>query len=238
MRRITILIITLLFLSNLLFAQKLTLGDFKEVSAKIRSMKRYGYTTTMTGIFPNGQKDELVTTTFMDLEKKNYAYKNKIEQVILNSTWFYRANHSGKSVSVFDVNKYKARYKGEQGNLAAIFNSSLSADFLDSLVVKEGKLKVAKKEGSVSIFEFEFAPQASLKSLIIKFDHSKGMLQSIFMHTVGEYGAGRRSEYKILCSGYSSTFSDAEFDTKNLFSVSGSKANLLKYKNYKVSSIL
>lgn len=219
-------------------AQSLNVSDFRAVVGKIKQLNRYSYNTVTTAVFPNGKTDVLKTTTYMDTRKMNYAYKTDHEQVIMNNKWFFRAHHSRKFVSVFDLKKYSEKYPGPSGDLSAVFKSSLATDFLDSVVTSGGKLKTAKREGNIASFEFEFHKDAPLKSLVLKFNESSGLPEYIYMNTSYEDRYGKKTSYKIVCNGYTGTFSDAAFNTDDLFSVSGGKVSMLKYKNYKISSIL
>lgn len=242
MKRINKVLFLIAILSHALVtssrAEALDMADFKAVIAKIKVLNRYSYAMTTTATFPNGQTSVMRTNTFMDIKKMNYAYRTDKEQVILNRKWFYKAMHDRKVVSVFDVNKYAEQYPGPTGDLTMIFRSTLSSDLLDSLITLGARLKSAKKQGNISSFEFEFGKEAALKSMIVKFNSSTELPESIYMHSVYIDEAGRTTSYKILCDAYSSSFPDTEFNADSYFSVSGKKVTLLKFKNYTISSIL
>lgn len=226
-----------LVLSLDVLSQNLSLADFKSVSSKIRSLKRYSYVAKITGQFPNGQKDVMTTTTYMDANKSSMAYKNEIEQVIVNQHWFYKVNHPEKYVSIFDIKKYQQKYPGPKGDISSLFNSTMSADFLDSAVIKVGKLTTAKRVGNISIFEFTFSKEVPLQTFILKFDNSTGLPQSIAMRTVNQDEYGRPMEISVYCDSYSNSFPESVFETNNLFNLNKGKVNLLKFKQYKVSTI-
>lgn len=232
-------IILYLVCANLIsYAQDLGMSDFKNAYSKIRALKRYTYVSKMTGIFPNGNKDEMKTTTFIDAESGKLAYKNALEHTILNTNWFYKVNFQEEFVSVFNVNSYKNKYPGAMGDLASIFKSATALDYIDTMIMRQGKLIKATKNGNISLFEFSFSKEADLKSFVLKFDNNTGLPQTITMKTVNEDDFGRKMEMNIICEGYSREVPETAFETSGFFSVNGAKVTLLKYKNYKLTSIL
>lgn len=218
--------------------QDLGMADFKKAYAKIRALKRYTYVSKTSAVFPNGQKDEMKTTSFIDIEKGNLAYKSDIEHVILNAKWFYKVNFNESFVSIFDVNKYRQKYPGAAGDLSAIFRSATALDHMDSLIAKHGKLVSARRSGDISVFEFSFPKEADLRSFVLKFDEKNGLPRSVQMRTENEDNYGRKMEMNILCEGYSRNVPDAEFDTSKYFTTNGTKATLLKYNKFKLTTIL
>lgn len=233
-----IAIISLLLISLSVQSQELKMADFRAVYAKVKGLKRYGYVTKMTGIFPNGKSDQTETISYIDMDKSFLAYKSDIEQVILTPKWFYKASFQEEYVSIFEVNKYRQKYPGAAGDLSAAFKSTVAIDYIDSAVSRYGKLKSGRKQGNLYVFEFSFPQDSYLKSLVFKFDTQSGLPHSMAMRMGTEDDYGRKMDMSILCDGYTRTFSDDVFNTAPYFSVSGSKAVLLKYKKYKLTTIL
>lgn len=224
------------------WAQSLTMNDFKQVVAQIKKMSRYSYVTDIDAVFPNGKKDSRKNILYMDADKKLLFFKNKDEQMIMNSQWFYKVNHAQKYVSIFDIARYRERYKGEMGDLSAIFRNSSAATFLDSVLVQQGKLKSGKRIGDLSSYDFTFPEVSFLKSVQIIFNHATGLPMTITMSTFYaepyEDNADAGTTYNTRSHSYTTTFSDDVFNISSLFKVSAGKAQLLQFKNYKLSSIL
>jgi hypothetical protein len=236
MKNITLLL-SCFFLSINLCAQDLNIKDFKEVLKKIRLIDRYTYVNKTTAMFPNGQKDEMNTTTFIDKANNKLAYRNEVEHVILNNQWFYKVNFSEEFVSIFDVNSYKKKYGSDLGNLTAVFKSVDAVDLLDTLVSKHGRLFNANRKGNVSEFEFQFDKEFYLKSFVLKFDNASGLPISVFFKLVSEDPFGRKIEMNVRCDGYKKDFPVSEFETSKFFSKVGSKVTLHRYPKYKLTTI-
>lgn len=233
-----IVTLCLLLISLAAQSQELKMADFRAAYAKVKALKRYGYVTRTTGIFPNGKSDQTQTTSYIDMDKSCLAYKSELEQVILTPKWFYKANFQEEYVSIFDINKYKQKYPGRMGDLSAAFKSTVAIDYIDSAVSRYGKLKSGKKNGNLYVFEFSFPEDNYLKSLVFKFDNQSGLPHSMTMRMGTEDDYGRKMDMTVLCDGYTRNFSDDVFNTSPYFSVNGSKALLLKYKKYKLTTIL
>lgn len=223
-------------------AQSLTMTDFRQVVDQIKKMSRYSYVTDIDAVFPDGKKESRKNTVYMDAEKKLLFLKNKDEQTIMNNQWFYKVNHIRKYVSLFDVARYRERYKGDMGDLSAIFKNSATATFLDSVLVQQGKVKSAKRIGDLSSYDFTFPEGAYLQSVQIIFNHATRLPMTITTRAfyAEPYGEDDKAGTMIIMRShsYTSTFSDEIFNVQSLFTVSGGKAQLLQYKNYKLSSIL
>lgn len=219
-------------------AQELKMADFRAAYAKVKTLKRYAFVTKMTGIFPNGKSDQTETSSFIDMEKNYLTYKSDIEQVILTPKWFYKANFQEEYVSIFELNKYRQKYPGSMGDLSAAFKSTMAIDYIDSAISRYGKLKSARKNGNLQVFEFSFPQDSYLKSLVFKFDPQSGLPHSMIMKMGSEDDYGRKMDINVICDGYTRNFSDEVFNTSPYFSINGGKAVLLKYKKYKLTTIL
>jgi len=224
------------------WAQSLTMNDFKQVVEQIKKMSRYSYVTDIDAVFPDGKKDSRKNILYMDAAKKLLFFKNKDEQMVMNSQWFYKASHYQKYVSIFDIARYRERYKGAMGDLSSIFKNSSTATFLDSVLVQQGKIKSGKRIGDLSSYDFSFPKESYLQSVQIIFNHATGLPMTITMRTffAEPYGdnAQAGTTYSMRCHSYTTNFSDDVFSIASLFTVTGGKAQLLQFKNYKLSSIL
>lgn len=232
-----IYLLLLLTCASSLHAQDLKLSDFKIVLHKIKMIDKYTYVNRTSAIFPNGQKDEMTTSTFIDKSSNKLAYRNEIEHIILNAQWFYKVSFAEQYVSIFDVNSYKKKYGAQQGDLAAVLKSVDAVNLIDTLVNNHGKLLKGKQNGNISEFEFEFAKDSYLKSFILKFDNTTGLPNLVYFKSVSEDPYGRKIEMNVTCEGYKKDFPLSEFDTAKFFSKVGSKVTLHKYSKYKLTTI-
>lgn len=218
------------------------MADLKQVVARMKSLSTYSYQTENRAIFPNGQTDKNVTTVLMDGRRKRLCYKNNLQVLLLTDKWAYKADHRTKQVSVFNVVKYNDRYKKSLPELDAVFKSNLTATFLDSVLLRSGKLKSAKREGNLTTFKVGFSPDYYVEEMVIVYNHQRQLPESI---TIRSFYAGdqqrtraKGTTYETISKNYSETITESDFDTGHYFKVNGTKVALAQYKNYKVSSIL
>jgi hypothetical protein len=238
-----ILIITILFCCGYLpaaMAQSLTMKDFALVAAKIKALKTYSYETETSATFPDGKKEKMNTTLYMDAPQKRLSYKTSFQTVILTGKWFYKVDHAEKYVSVFDVARYKAKYKNAQADLQEIFNTNLTSVFLDSVLLPTAKLVSGKKEGALLSFSFSFPKDSYIKEMILVYNSSKNLPEQIRIRTFQPdgYNKSRGTTLEMKCGRYTATIPETVFNMDQYFQVSGGKAVLKQYKNYKLSAIL
>lgn len=239
-----ILLILLLLCSQytVMFAQDAGMADLKAVVNRLKSLKNYQYQTENNAVFPNGQKDHNTTYVYMDGDHKRLCYRNNLQVLLLTDKWAYRADHRTQRVSVFNVVKYNDRYKKAMPELDAVFKNNIAATFMDSILVRYGTLKSAKRKGNLVTFTIGFPKELAVETMIIVYDNSRQLPESITIRTFypGD-DSGNRSRgttYETISKGYSLSVTDRDFDTGRYFRVNGSKVTLTQFKNYKVSSIL
>lgn len=221
-------------------AQNLTMADLRSISATIKALNIYSYETVTNAIFPNGKKDQMTTTVYMDRTNKRLSYKTNTEIVLLTGKWAYQANHKHKTVGVFDVARYKAKNKMQQ--LDAVFKNNIATTFMDSVVLHSGKLVSAKRSGDVTTFMLKFPPDLTLEEMVIVYNNRKQLVESIITRSFFEGDVtGTRSkgtQLETISKNYTTTVPASVFETGQYFSVKGGKVILAQFKNYKVSSIL
>jgi hypothetical protein len=218
-------------------AQQSSIKDLRAVFDRLKTVKTYSFENHTDAVFANGQKDAAVTKVFMDKAKQCLFYTNKGETFLLTPHWVYKASHIKKTAQVFDLAAYNKRTKKAFPVLQTIFQYDMVSGFVDSVVMKHGKLLSVKKEGALTTYQIGFAPEAAIKQLTIVYNESAGLPESVYIRTV--VGDGKRKmQSEILCNNYKSTIPAAIFDEHNYFSVQQGKVALTQYKDYKVYPLL
>lgn len=233
---------TLLFATVFVFAQTPTMADLKEIVGKLKVLKTYSYETRTNVVFPDGTKETQTTSLYMDGPNKRLCYKNGDYLLLLTKQWAFKADHDSRNVSVFDVVKYNKRYKDALPEADVIFRTNIAAMFMDSVLVKEGKLSQAKRTGSKSTFTLSFQPDSYIKQVVIVYDHAKELPESVYVKTFFEgptkNGKKTGTLMESTSAQYNASVPEATFDAGRYFTVRGGKPVLVQYKNYKVTAIL
>ena len=224
------------------WAQDATMADLRVAVAQMKALKTYSYETTTNATFPNGKKDQMVTTVYMDGLGKRLCYKTNVQVLLLTNQWAYKADHRSKNVSVFNVVKYNDKYKKALPELETVFKSSLAATFMDSVVLRSGKLVSARRKGDVMTYTLHFPKDFSIEEIVIAYDNARKLPESVRIKTfqAGDL-EGRREKgmyMETISKGYTATVPEAVFNVQQYFKEQGGKVALTQFKNYKVSSIL
>lgn len=229
-------------LQGTVWAQDATMADFRAVVAQMKALKTYSYETTTNAVFPNGKKDRMVTTVYMDGPGKRLCYKTNVQVLLLTNQWAYKADHRSKNVSVFNVVKYNDRYKKALPELDAVFKSSLAATFMDSVVLRSGKLVSAKKKGDMTTYTLHFPRDFGIEEIVIAYDNARKLPESVRIKTfqAGDLEGTRERgmHMETISRGYTTNVPEAVFNVQQYFKIQGGKVVLTQFKNYKVSSIL
>lgn len=217
-----------------------TMADLKNISAKVKALDSYSYETITDAVFPNGKKDQMITTVYMDRSHKRLSYKTNTEVVLLTGKWAYQANHRNKTVGVFDVVRYKNKNKNQ--TLDAVFKNNIAATFMDSVVLHSGKLVSAKRSGDLVTFKLTFPAGLTLEEMVIVYNTAKALPQQITTRSFfaaddsGNSTHGTRIE--TISKNYTATVPESVFDPGQYFRVQSGKVLLSQFKNYKVTSQL
>lgn len=219
------------------FAQQGSIKDLKPLFDRLKTIKTYSFENHTDAVFPNGQKDVAVTKVFMDKTRQSLFYTNKGQTLLLNRKWVYKADHIAKTVQVFDVVAYNKKNKNASPALQTLFQYDMVSGFVDSVVMKYGRLLSSKKNGALTTYQIGFPADAALKQVTIVYNETAGLPESIYIRMVTGEG-GKKMQSDILCNNYKAVVPDAVFDEHAFFSVTGGKLSLTQYKNYKVYSLL
>lgn len=218
-------------------------SSMKELNAimnRIKSIQTYSFVSVAHAVFPSGESDDLHTTVYMDAAGQRLFYQNEHQLLLLTRKWVFQADHNAKTVRVFNVDRYNAQYKAYLPELQEVFNNTLTATFIDSVLLRSGKIKSAVRHGDIGTFVLVFPKGATLQEYTLVYDYGKGLPESIHTKSYLPPGGGERSgtSYEMTYKAYSRQVPESVFDTGQYFQVSGKKVLLRRFKNYKVSSIL
>ncbi|WP_157977299.1 hypothetical protein [Taibaiella helva] len=223
-------------------AQDATMSDLRAVVNQLKTLTSYSYQSVTNATFPNGQKDRSETHVYMDGAGKRLCYTTEKQVLLLTSQWAYRADHRQKTVSVFDVVRYKDKYRQAMPELEAVFKANLAAVFMDSVLVRHGKLVSAKKKGSQTTFVIGFPSGYSVEEMVIVYDHSRRLPESIRTRTFYPGDAtnnrAKGTTIETVSSHYTAGVPETVFDTKQYFSIQKGKVILSRYPQYKIASVL
>jgi outer membrane lipoprotein-sorting protein len=216
-----------------------SMADLRSIAAKVKALDSYSYETVTSAVFPNGKKDQMTTTVYMDRTHKRLSYKTNTEVVLLTDKWAYQANHKHKTVGVFDVVRYKAKNKLQ--SLDAVFKNNITATFMDSVVLHSGKLVSSKRNGDLLTFTLKFPDGLTLEEMVIVYNTAKALPQQIITRSffaADDSGLGKGSRIETISKNYTTTVPESIFDPGQYFRVQGGKVLLSQFKNYKVTSQL
>jgi len=212
---------------------------FNKVITRLKALRNYSYQTETNAVFPNGKKEKMKTEVCMDAAHRRLYYKTGSQVLLLTDKWAYKADHSNKKVSVFDVVRYNKKYKKEMPELQEVFKNGLMAVFLDSVLLKSGTLRSAKQEGSRTTYVLSFPEDALLQEMTLVYDDKQDLPERIKVRSFYREGQGKKgTSIETVSSGYSLQVPEDVFHTDRYFRVEGGKVQLQQYKNYTISSIL
>lgn len=218
------------------------MNDLRIVVNRLKALRTYSYQTENSIVFPNGQKDKSITYVFMDADHKRLCYKNNTQVLLLTEKWAFKADHRTKQASVFNVVKYNDRYKKALPELDQVFKNNLAATFMDSIVLKSGKIVSAVRKGNLTTYKIGFPAEFYVDEIAIVYDESKQLPESVttscFYSADASGSRGKGTKTISISSNYKAVVSEHDLDPGQYFRVNGAKIQLNQYKNYKVSSIL
>lgn len=242
-RRIQAIVIILLCASCAV-AQNPGMAGLKTALARFKAFQTYGFESEMNAVFPDGSKDRMKMVLYMDKPGKRVYYSNDGQTMLVTEKWAFQADHKNHKASVFNVAKYNEKYKAYLPEVQQLFSEDLTSLYIDSFLLKQGRLKTSKRVANLSTYELDFPANNAIKELVIVVDEATGMPETIRMKTFQPAPEGRYNKSKggttveTICRNYRKTIPDSAFDPMKYFQVRAGKAYLLQYKNYKLTSIL
>lgn len=222
------------------------LKELKSIFDALKGLKTYSYEMDLHAVFPDGSKDKIHSEIYMDKANERLYYVTDLQVMLLNKKWFYQVEHPGKKVRVFDVTKYNKKYKDQLPELKEVFNTDAVTMFIDSFLVQYAKIKSYAKEGNIATFTLSFPDGSHIKEFVLKYDYDKQLpallklkVQQSEGDGIAEDGRKRKTiTYDYLCSKYNKTIPEQLFNPHQFFEFKNGKVTLLKYKEYKLFTII
>jgi len=237
----SMLTIILLFLGKGLLAQ--SAPELQSVLQKLKSIRTYSYETEAKAVFPDGKRDRKLTRVYLDAANRQLQYVDDYQVVLLNKDWMFKADHRSKQASIFNVRSYDKKNQGLLPSLGSVFEQHTMARFLDSVVLKEGKLAPVKKKGDLTTYRITFPESTYLQWIEIVFNEKKQLPELI--KTMSRFTEGRGNNGQVLVTtletisrNYTTIIDPKVFDEQQFFRKNGDKIALNQFKTYKVSTIL
>lgn len=220
----------------------LNLKDFSSVLNHLGSLPSFQYSSVTNAVFADGKKEVMHTFVAVDKKSKSVWYKNDFQLLIFNKSWTFGVNFVDKAVTIFNNQKYE-QYKKVMPNPNQFFNKNPLSELIDTTMLKIGKLTFAKRKGDLGTFKMEFPKSFYIRNIILVFDYENGLPQSFYVRYVRSAGRSfegseQASIFETVSKDYTITPDIKLFDTAPYFKMVGKKIILLKYKNFKVNSIL
>jgi hypothetical protein len=243
MNRFCLLVVLLLFAGRL-FAGDGSKADLIAIIQRLKVLRTYHYETDMHGVFPSGETDDMHRSIYMDVPHKRLCYKTSHYTLLLTAHWAYKADFIYKTVSVFNVQKYRAKYKDQLPELEALFDSTMLFNApMDSMALATAKLASYSRKGNIGTFRLSFPEHFYIKAFVLVYNYTTGLPESVAINAF--YPDSKRPDgtvsgttYEIKCDHYATTVPENVFDTGQYFKVANGKIILTQYKSYKIYSVL
>lgn len=225
-------------------AQNPGMAELKTALARFKAFQTYGFESEMNAVFPDGSKDRMKMVLYMDKPGKRVYYSNDGQTMLVTEKWAFQADHKSRKASVFNVAKYNEKYKTYLPEVQQLFSEDLTSLYIDSFLLKQGKLKASKRAAHLSTYELSFPANNAIKELVIVVNETTGLPETIRMRSFQPSPEGRYNKSKggttieTVCRNYRKTVPESVFDPMKYFQVKAGKAYLLQYKNYQLTSIL
>jgi len=218
------------------------MAKFRAVFQKIQDLPVYQYETVTDASFPNGQKDRLTARLCVDRKNKRLYYKTNSELLIIGQQWIYSADLFNKRINIFNKNQYP-KYKDRLPDFNGFFKGGLIKNLMDSVIFRYASACKADRSGDLLTFRLNFPKGFYVEDFVLVYDTKTELPRTIRFRLkyAGGGPAGGPSQsavYETVCKNYSKQIPEQFFDTGNYFYVRDGKVKLLKFINYKVSSVL
>ena len=214
-----------------------------QVFGEIKALKEYGYQYEVKAMFPDGSKDSYKGKVAISAAQKSFLSQSKTTTVLLTSEWFYRNESATKRVSVFSLTAYYARRKNAP-KLETIFTGSIANNYLDSVLLKSGKIGQFSQAGDFVKAVLTFPASGYLRKAVIEYNRKTHLPVSVVItafypdRSAGATANTSGITKEITCDGYTSSVPANTFSTAPYFAYTGGKVVLKQSRDYKLSTIL
>lgn len=240
---ISILAIWAIYLPGIAFGQRSNTSsyDVKKIMQEMKSSRNMSYKYSMTAEYPNGEKDHVDGTAYMGNDNKLMYNDNDAMTTIYDGNWYYRADHREKTIALLNVSKYLTDSYRKALEKDMFENNALGI-YLDSVIVKYGKVKKMTRTGDTMFLELRFPANMYITDIDIVFNEKTKMMVRYVTRTFQpwkgrEYGSGKGTSQVISCQDFRKAESGA-YSIERFFKVSENKVILRKYNKYTLTSKL
>lgn len=217
-------------------------GELLGLSQAMKNARNLSYAYSFDADFPNGQHDKLSGKMYMGSDDRVLLNDNDAFTMLYNDTWFYKADHREKTVTIVNVGKhlnkdYKAALESD------VFQNGSLTIYLDSIICKYGTIQHIRRDGDTVSMELGFPQQVPIRSIEMVYNEKAKMMIGYVIKTFQAYRSFDLQKNKgttkiIRCSNFKHIDNSKVYKTDNLFKITGDRVILKKYKKYKLNTKL
>lgn len=211
-----------------------TLAKVKEILGQFRSLNAYGYGYVVTNTYPGVAPVKAEGIVYIDKSKRSLYEKGDYSTTVLNDSWYYKAEHEAKSVSV--VYLPHTRHKQEQNYLNQFFNGS-AMYIPDSILERYGHILSYTQTASQVSFRLRLTNSNYQNLFEMVYDKVHKIPVSLSVQTAGIVN-GNRIRQDVRCSSFKAIVPPGIFSVSPFFDVRSGKVQLKQYGRYKIHSEL
>ena len=216
-----------------------TAAVLKKLVSEFKSLRNVGYSYVMNTSFPNGDKDQIKGTMFLDNENELYYNDCDAFTMLYTAHWFYKADHRNKTLTLVNLDKdYNKELK--KATEKAIFQNGAAFTFLDSVIAKTATIKKMNNDGDMLKITLGFPKSQSAQKIELEYNEAS---QSFGSYNMTVHTPWRRTakgiqviETTIKCIDFKKVTDKSRYDERNFFFYNNGKLELKKYNNYKFSN--
>lgn len=213
-----------------------TSGALKKLMTDFAAINNLSYTYTMDARFPNGDKDHVTGTIYLNTEDNIYYSDCPAFTMICTDRWFYKADHNNKTLAIFDLNKGKDK-KLRKVRQKTIFKKGVLMGEVDSFLLKNGVIKSFSYEGNSYRASVRFREAEGARRMDITYDTLSNVLVSCRIEATEPWqstASGKEMEISIACKNFKKAPDRNMYSIDAFFSSEKNKIALKKYNSYKL----
>ena len=239
-KSLPILFFALLGYFNSVGADIDSIGQLRLVANVLKELHSISYSYTITAVFPTSESDKISGEIFFDGDQKQFYNECDAFTLWYNGSWFMRADHRKKTVSIVNLGKEINR-KTRSGIEKDFFMSGAINRFVDSIVLKKATIESVKTNGDTMRFSLVFPRGFVINKLILAFDTKAQLLTKYEMYLIqnqvntGNAKSSKNVKTQIICSRFRKAESSDFPECAQFFAYKKGKYTLNKYKNYKLT---
>jgi len=196
------------------------------------------YSYVMDASFPNGEKDHLKGTIYLDNDAQRYYNDCDAFTMIYTAHWLYKADHRNKKLAINNLDKENNK-KLKTATEKDVFQNAAAITFLDSVVLKTAVVKKMKHEGNLLKVLLGFPKSALVQQIEVVYNIATNLPVSYDMMVSHPWQRtpkwGQVVQTRIKCSDFKKPSDKSSYDESNFFSYNKGDIELKKYKNYKLT---